>query len=171
MEASNKQRLAVASLVLSAAGFASIVQHESYTDKAIIPTKNDRPTVGFGSTFKEDGSPVRMGDTTTPPQAIARSLDHIQKDEAGLKGCVQMPLHQVEYDTLVNFAYQYGAQKTCSSAMVKEINQGNYAKACEGYKRYRYSGGFDCSIPGNKVCAGVWVRNLERYNTCMEAQQ
>ena len=32
-----------------AAAFGALVTHEAYTDKAVIPTKGDRPTVGFGS--------------------------------------------------------------------------------------------------------------------------
>ena len=173
MEAQNKQRTAIAALVLSAAGFVGIVQHEGYTDKAAIPTKtkSDRPTVGFGSTFRDDGSPVRMGDTITPPQAVARSYAHIANDEAGLKRCVTAPLNQGEYDTLVNFAYQYGVARTCASAMVQEANAGNYSQSCEGYLLYRKSGGFDCSTPGNKICAGVWARNVQRYKTCMGVAQ
>ena len=34
---------------------------EDYTDRAVIPTKGDVPTVGFGSTRHEDGSRVQMG--------------------------------------------------------------------------------------------------------------
>ena len=170
MDAKSKQRLAVAILSLSAAGFVGIVQHEGYTSSAVIPTTNDRPTVGFGSTFREDGTPVQMGDTITPQRAVARSFAHIAKDEAGLKRCITAPLHQREYDVLVDFAYQYGVQATCNSTMVRQVNAGQYALACEGYKRYRYSGGFDCSTPGNRRCWGVWERNLKRYNNCMEAQ-
>lgn len=170
MESRNKQRLAVAILSLSAAGFVGILQHEGYTDRAVVPTVNDRPTVGYGSTFREDGTPVQMGDTITPAKAVARSFAHIAKDEAGLKRCITAPLHQREYDVLVDFTYQYGVQATCKSAMVRAVNAGNYALACEGYKRYRYSGGFDCSTPGNRRCWGVWERNLKRYNNCMEAQ-
>ena len=165
-----KARIAVGALTFSLAGFVSLVAHESYTDKAIIPTKNDRPTVGLGSTFREDGSPVQMGDTITPPRAIARSAAHIAKDEAGLKKCVTGPLTQGEYDVLVDFAYQYGTSATCSSSMVREINAGNYVASCNAYTLYKRSGGFDCSIPGNRVCYGVWARNLERKSKCLKAQ-
>src|SRR5512134_3038107 len=96
----SRNRIAVASLALSAAGLVGIVVHEGYTDRAEIPTKNDRPTVGFGSTFREDGSPVEMGDTIDPVKAIIRSAAHIAKDESGLKQCVKAPLYQEEYDTL-----------------------------------------------------------------------
>jgi lysozyme len=164
-------RLAVSALSLSLAGFVGLVAHESYTDKAIVPTKNDRPTVGFGSTFRDDGSPVQMGDTITPPRAIARSAAHIAKDEAGLKRCVTGPMSQVEYDVLVDFAYQYGVAAACLSSMVRETNAGNYVAACNAYTLYKRSGGFDCSTPGNKICAGVWKRSLERQAKCLEAQQ
>ena len=165
-----KHRVVVAALSLSAMGFAGLVMEESYTDRAVIPTKGDRPTVGFGSTFRDDGTPVQMGDTITPARAIARSVAHIAKDEAGLKRCVTGAMSQTEYDILVKFSYQYGVTATCNSSMVRNINAGQYAQACEGYTLYRYSAGFDCSTPGNRVCGGVWTRNLERRDACRAAQ-
>ena len=164
-----RQRSAVAVLVLSAAGLLGIVAQEGYTERAIVPTKNDRPTVGFGSTFRDDGAPVQLGDTIKPVPALQRSLAHIAKDEAGLKRCVTGELYQAEYDILVDFSYQYGTRKTCASAMVRHINTGNYVASCNSYPLYKYSGGFDCSIPGNKVCAGVWTRNLARRDACLKA--
>lgn len=164
-----KLRAPIAALTLSAAAFVGLLVEESFTSRAIIPTKNDRPTVGFGSTFKEDGSPVKMGDTITAPQAVARALNHIEKDEGRLKACVKMPVSQVEYDLLVNHSYQYGVARTCSSEMVTQINAGNYVASCVGYLRYKKSGGYDCSTPGNRICAGVWARSQHRYKTCMEA--
>jgi lysozyme len=164
------ERKHIAALALSASALVGLIAHEGYTDKAVIPTKNDRPTVGFGSTFKEDGSPVKMGDTITPHKAIARTLNHIQKDEINIRSCVKAPLSQVEYDTMVDFAYQYGTGKLCSSDVVKQANAENYTASCKGYLLYRYSGGYDCSTPSNKRCSGVWARSQERHNTCMGAQ-
>lgn len=159
----------VAALSLSAAGFVGILASEGYTEKAVVPTQNDRPTVGFGSTFREDGSPVQMGDRITPQQAVVRSLNHIASSESGLKRCVTGALSQTEYDVLVDFAYQYGTAATCRSSIVKHINAGRYTEACNAYLLYRFSGGFDCSTPGNRVCAGVWARNVERQKTCLSA--
>jgi GH24 family phage-related lysozyme (muramidase) len=161
----------IATLVLSAGGLVGVVAQEGYTDKAVIPTKNDRPTVGFGSTYREDDSPVAMGDTITPQKALARTLAHIEKDEARLKGCVTAPLSQAEYDLLVDFSYQYGVAATCASTMVRQLNAGNYAAACSGYTLYKFSGGFDCSLPPNaRICGGVWTRNQERQRRCLAAQ-
>ncbi len=89
-------RIAIGALSLSAAGFVGLISHEGFTDRAIIPVKGDRPTVGFGSTFRDDGSPVQMGDTITAPRAVQRSFNHIAKDEQGIKQCVTAPLFQRE---------------------------------------------------------------------------
>jgi GH24 family phage-related lysozyme (muramidase) len=163
-------RISIGALALSAAGLVGLITHESYTDRAIIPVKGDRPTVGFGSTFRDDGSPVKMGDTITPPKAIARTLAHIGKDESRLKQCVKAPLHQAEYDLLVDHSYQYGAAATCSSTLVKHVNAGRYADACAAYLSWRYVKKRDCSIRSNG-CYGVWLRAQERNAKCMEAQR
>lgn len=165
----SKPRMVIAALSLSAAAFVGIMISEDYTDRAVIPTKNDRPTVGFGSTFRDDGTPVQMGDTITPPKAVARSFNHIVASETGLKRCVTGAMTQGEYDVLVDFAYQYGVAATCRSSMVRHTNAGRYAEACEAYLLYRFSGGFDCSTPGNRICAGVWTRNVERRAKCLAA--
>jgi len=166
----NQIRAAIGTLAVSAAALVGLVSHEGYTDKAVIPVKNDRPTVGFGSTFKEDGSPVKMGDTITPHQALARTLAHINKDESGIKQCVKAPLKQVEYDTMVDFAYQYGVPTLCSSTIVKQANAGNYRASCDAYLLYKRAGGYDCSTPGNRRCPGVWERSKKRQAACMGAQ-
>lgn len=163
-------RVAVAALSLSAAALVAKVAYEGYTDTAIIPVAGDRPTVGFGSTFREDGSPVQMGDRITPPKAVARTYAHIQKDEAGIKRCITAPLNQVEYDLLVDFAYQYGVPTLCRSSIVSDLNAGKYATACEGYLKYKFVAGRDCAIRANG-CYGVWTRSQDRHRKCIEAQR
>jgi lysozyme len=163
----HEMRVKVAALSLSAAALVGLAVHEGYTDRAIIPTKGDRATVGFGSTFKEDGSFVKMGDTTNPVQALQRTMNHIQKDETGVKSCVTASLYQHEYDTMVDFAYQYGVPTLCRSSIVKFANQGMYKESCDSYLLYKYAAGYDCSTPGNKRCYGVWERQLKRQQSCL----
>ncbi len=167
---STGKRTIVMALGLSAMALVGLVADEGYTDKAIIPTQGDRPTVGFGSTYRPDGTPVRPGDTITPQRALAWTMAHIGQDEAAIKACVTAPLHQVEYDTMVDFSYQYGAKTLCASSIVSLANAGRYAESCGAYLRYRYAAGYDCSTPGNKRCAGVWTRQLKRHAACMAVQ-
>lgn len=163
------KRNAVAALSLSAAALVGLLAHEGYSDRAIIPVAGDRPTVGFGSTIRDDGSPVRMGDTITPPKAVARSYAHIARDEAGIKACVTAPLTQGEYDTMVDFAYQYGVPTLCKSSIVRHANAGRYKEACDAYLLYKRVAGRDCSIRANG-CYGVWTRSQDRQRRCLEAQ-
>lgn len=166
-----KTRLIVASLSLSAAGLVGLVAHEGYTDRAVVPIPGDRPTVGFGSTFREDGTPVKITDTTTPPKALRMTLAHIGKDELRLKQCVTGELTQVEFDVLVDFAYWRGRGGACRSDVVKHINAGDYVAACEAYLNLdsRRAAGRDCKDPANR-CRGVWLRAQERYRKCMGVQ-
>lgn len=162
-------RTTITALSLSAVAFVGLVSHEGFTDRAVIPVKGDRPTVGFGSTFDDQGKPVQMGDTITAPQAVKRSFAHIAKDESRIKQCVTAPLAQYEYDTLVDHAYQYGAGATCSSEVVRLTNLGQYAAACQAYLNWRRVAGRDCSVRSNG-CYGVWLRSQERVKKCMGAE-
>lgn len=167
----SRVRVAVGGLALSAAGFIGIALSEQYVGTAMIPTKNDRPTVGFGSTFHEDGVPVKLGETTTPTRALVMAAAHIGKEEkifrASLPG---VKLYQDEYDVYMDWVYQYGTGAWAKSSMRSRLLTGDYAGACKALLLYKFSGGYDCSKPGNKVCAGVWTRQIERHKKCMEAQ-
>lgn len=166
-----KARIIVAALSLSAVAFIGLTTDEGYTGAAVIPTKGDVPTMGFGSTTHADGRPVRIGDTTTPPKALARTLQYIQADEADMRKTLEgVALHQAEYDTYIDWRYQYGASAWRSSSMLRELRAGNYPAACQALLKYRFSAGYDCSTPGNRVCAGVWTRQLKRHAACMAVQ-
>ena len=168
----NHPRTFIGALALSAAGLIALVAHEGYTDKAVVPVPGDRPTVGFGSTFNPDGSPVKMGDTVTPQKALRMTLAHVGKDELNLKRCVTGELSQAEYDLLVDFAYWRGSGGACRSEVVQAINRRDYLAQCEAYLNLdsRRAAGKDCKDPANR-CRGVWLRAQERHRTCMEAQQ
>lgn len=173
------QRIAIATLALSASALAALIAHEGYTDHAVIPVKGDVPTLGYGSTTHADGTPVRMGDTTTREEAMQRTLLYVQKQDLQMHGCIKVPLHQEEYDVMADFAYQYGIGALCKSSMVRLANAGDYAGSCRAYREYRFVGKganrYDCSttINGkrNTRCWGVWQRQLQRQAECMLAQQ
>jgi len=165
-----RSRVAIGSLALSAAALVGLAVSEGYTDRAIIPTKGDVPTYGFGMTHRADGSRVQLGDTTNPVQALQRKLDYIQRDEAIIKRCVTAPLHQAEYDVYIDFAYNIGINGFCGSTLVKRLNAGDYAGACNAILDWRRAAGYDCSTPGNKRCWGLWERRLAAHSKCMAAQ-
>lgn len=170
-----KGRVAVGLLTLSAMGLIAIATSEHYTETAVIPTKGDVPTLGFGSTRHEDGSPVKLGERTDPVRALRTVQAHISKDEAAFRQSLpNVYLTQGEYDLYLDFTYQYGIGNWRSSSMRRALLDGDYAKACGALLRWRYAGGYDCStlVNGqpNKRCWGVWKRQLERHAKCLAEQ-
>jgi len=147
-------RRVLSSLVLSAAALVGIALSEGYSDTAIIPIKDDVPTLGFGST---EG--VKLGDKTTPVKALARTLQDIQKFEGAIKKCVVVPLHQYEYDAYVNLAYNIGTGAFCGSTLVKKLNTTDYAGACQEILRWDRAKGMKIK--------GLTVRRQAEYQKCI----
>lgn len=167
----NKARVVVAALTLSAAGLIGIVSSESYVGEAMVPTQGDRPTLGFGSTFHADGTPVKMGEKITPVRALVTAQTHLAREENIFRESLPgVALSQAEYDLYVDWVYQYGTGNWMQSSMRRNLIAGNYVAACDALLMWRRAGGFDCSTPGNKRCWGVWARQQERHRACMEAQ-
>lgn len=159
----NRPRNALAALTLSAAALVGLVMQEGYTDRAIIPVKGDAPTIGFGTT-----GGVKMGDTITPPKALARALTDVQKFEGALKQCVTVPLHQHEYDAFVGFSYNVGSVAFCRSGIVRKLNAGDYPGACREILRWTYFQGKNCAAPENaRLCGGLAKRRQEEYRQCI----
>lgn len=160
-------RSAVAVLTVSAIGFAGIVMKEGYTEKAIIPIPGDRPTMGFGSTFKEDGAAVTMQDTTTPQKAVRLAVAHIAKDEVALKRCFgDAVMYQHEWDAFVRLAHNVGAGGVCKSSIVPKVQHGDYEAACNTILDFKKAIGKDCSVRSNG-CYGVWLDRLATHKLCL----
>lgn len=160
-----KARALVTSLALSAAGLVGLALHEGYTSRAVIPVKGDVPTLGFGSTRG-----VRLGDTTTPPQALARAQREISTEyEPALKRCLPgVMLTQGEYDAYVDTAYNIGTAAFCRSTMARRLVAGDHAGACQAILMWKMYHGHDCSAAANqRLCGGLWARRQRAHSLCL----
>lgn len=144
----------IAALSLSAIVFGSLVAYEGYSDRAYVPVPGDVATIGFGTT---EG--VQMGDTITPPKAVARALQDVAKFEGAVKQCVHVPLHQFEYDSFIEISYNIGTSAFCGSTLVKKLNAGDYEGACKEILRWdRFHG---------KPLRGLTIRRQGEYRLCL----
>lgn len=126
-----KARIVIGALTLSASALVGIAVHEGYRGEAYIPVKGDVPTIGFGTT-----AGVQPGDRIEPVQALVRKLADVQRFEGALKECVRVPLHQHEYDAFLSLAYNIGPGAFCGSTLVRRLNAGDYAGACNEILRW-----------------------------------
>ena len=148
------ERKGVAGLGLSAVALVALLLSEGYSDKAIEPVPGDKLTIGFGTT---DG--VKQGDKITPPKAVARALTDVQAFEGALKQCVRVPLSQNEYDALISLSYNIGSSAFCKSTLVRKLNAGDYAGACEAIKSWdKFQG---------KPLKGLTLRREREYQQCI----
>ncbi|MBT0667036.1 glycoside hydrolase family protein [Novosphingobium profundi] len=167
--------MAVALLTMSATGFAAWQASEGFTDHAVIPTKGDVPTIGHGSTYYEDGTRVKLGDTITRQRAaeLARNLNKAEERKFA-QSIPDVELTQDEFDLYMDFIGQYGSGTWARSSMRRDLIAGKYVAACNDLLKYRYAAGYDCSTringkPNNR-CWGVWTRQQERNRKCLAAQ-
>ena len=176
-------RKAIATLAVSLAGVATWIASEGSSPVVPgpdgttllaphIPTKGDVPTIGHGSTRYEDGTKVSLADAPiTRDRAVQLARNLMSEDEARFRASLPgVKLYQEEYDLYIDFVGQYGIGRWRSSSMRRHLLTGNYTAACKALLLYKYSAGYDCSTPGNKICYGVWDRQLKRYNACMAVQ-
>ena len=166
----NKTKISVAILAASAAFFSSLELHEGYSAK---PYKDSGGVVtqGIGSTTKPEGAKIKMTDppiTRKTAQEWAKA--HVAKDEVVFrKSMPGVKLSQVEYDIYLDFTYNFGQANWNQSSMLRNLKAGQYVQACKSLLKWKYVAKKDCSIRKNG-CYGVWVRQQERYQKCMEAQ-
>lgn len=155
-------RVKIAGLGASAALLVALVSHEGYRETAYTPVPGDVATVGFGSTTRPDGSPVRIGDKTNPVEALQRTLAHLQQDESGIKRCVTAPLTQGEFDAYASLVYNIGPGAFCKSALVRKLNKLDYDGACREILNWdKFKG---------KPLRGLTTRRQEEYGRCMEGK-
>ena len=147
-------RRALAALSLSGMGLVAIVMNEGYNSTAYIPVKGDVPTIGFGTT-----KGVKLGDRTTPQNALKRALTDINQFEGALKQCVKVPLTQGEYDAYISLSYNIGSFAFCNSTLVKRLNAGRYKDACTEILQWD-------RFKGQKL-AGLTKRRTEEYHLCL----
>lgn len=129
--ASLRGRALAAALALSAAGLVAIAHYEGYTDRAVVPVDGDVPTIGFGTT-----SGVRLGDTTTPPKALARLLADASAAQKAVARCTTAPVTQAQFDSLVSLAYNIGGEAYCGSTLVRRLNAGDCRGAGAEFARW-----------------------------------
>jgi len=92
---------------------------------AYMPTPEDRPTIGWGST----GADIAMGLTWTQAQCDARFAADLAKFAAGVSTAVTAETAQHQFDAMVSLAYNIGLGAFKSSTLLRLHNAGDFAGA------------------------------------------
>ena len=115
------------------------------------------PTIGYGSTRYEDGRAVSMSDPSiTEQRATDLVMATLSKEYVpAVLRYVTRPMTQGQFDALVDFAYNCGAQNLRTSTLLKKVNADDFSGAAAEFGKWVNGG-------GKKLPGLVKRRELER---------
>ena len=81
------------------------------------------PTIGYGSTYYENGTRVQMSDAPITKQRAEQLLQHTADRFASkVVNLLKKPVTQNQFNALVSFAFNVGSGALASSTLLKLVN-------------------------------------------------
>lgn len=112
------------------------------------------PTIGYGNTFYEDGTPVKMGEAITKDRAERMLFHTVARFQAAVDGVVTSKINQNQLDALTSFAYNVGIGALQRSTLLKKVNANpNDPTIRNEFMRWTRAGG--------RVLRGLEIRRKE----------
>lgn len=116
------------------------------------------------------GPGVVKGKRYTDAECAALEQAHLTRMLAYMGRCVTEPVTEGELLAYGHFTYNIGEAAFCRSTLVKKLNAGDHAGACQQMARFTWAGGKDCRVKANK-CSGLPKRRDYEVAMCMESIQ
>ena len=121
---------------ISRNGLKLIQEYEDFRAKAYLDIKGV-PTIGFGTTYYQDGTKVQLGDICTRSQAEAWFMNDCKALDAFLdRNVTQEKLTQNQFDALASFIYNVGRSAFIGSTMYRLIKLGKMNEAADEFLRW-----------------------------------
>lgn len=107
-------------------------KYKAYKDSAGIWTN------GVGHT----GSDVWPGQVVDEAQVMAWLTQDLKEAEDAVNRLVKVPLTQGQFDALVSFTFNLGAERLEESTLLKKLNAKDYEGARKEFQRWVFAGGY-----------------------------
>lgn len=109
------------------------------TFTAYLPTPNDKPTIGWGST----GADINLGMAPwTQAQCDAQFAHDLTQFAQGVtRAAGDVPVTQNQFDALVSLAYNIGLAAFESSTLLRLHKAGDYAGAAAEFPKWDHQAG------------------------------
>ena len=80
------------------------------------------PTIGYGATYYQNGTKVKIGDRITQEQANDLLEFHIQDFAKGVARLVTSEINENQFSALVSFAFNLGVGNLKKSTLLRKVN-------------------------------------------------
>ena len=126
---------------ISSRGLELIKDFEGFSSTSYLcPAKI--PTIGWGNTFYEDGTRVKLGEQISKTDAL-KLLEVIANRDFADKifPSIKVKVTQSQFDAMVSLAYNIGVGAFLKSTLLKKVNAGDFIGASEEFLKWNKSGG------------------------------
>jgi len=128
-------------------GIQLIKEFEGFRSKPYLDAVS-KPTIGYGSTFYENNTPVKMSDPAIDETRATQLLKNKLNTEfcPGVEKAVTSKLTDNQFAACVCFAYNVGLGNLKQSTLLRCLNAKNYKDAAGEFLRWNKAGGI--VLPG-----------------------
>ena len=141
-----------AALAVSVIGGAEGLRQTAYPDPA---TRGNPWTICYGHTGH-----VSPGERESIAQCKALLLADLNKEADGIDQCIHVTMPDTRYVAVLSLAHNIGVGGVCRSSVVRLLNEGRTAEACDFFLHYNRAAGF--------VMPGLTRRREEEKSLCLE---
>ena len=126
---------------ISPRGLELIKDFEGFSSTSYLCVAK-KVTIGFGNTFYEDGTKVKLGDQISKTDAL-KLLEVIANRDFADKifPSIKVKVTQSQFDAMVSLAYNIGAGAFLKSTLLKKVNAGDFAGAADQFLRWNKANG------------------------------
>ena len=105
------------------------------------------PTIGYGNTFYEDGSKVKMGDAITRERAEKMLFQTVMSFQTQVRAAVTSNITPNQLSALTSFTYNVGIEALRRSTLLKMVNTNpNDSAICSEFAKWNKANGV--TLPG-----------------------
>lgn len=124
----HKKKVAAAAIATGLVGGFEGLRTAAYPDPA---TKGEPWTICYGET-----KGVKRGDRKTPDECKTMLGESLGGYIDGVTGCLTVEVGPHRLAALTSFAYNVGSKTVCNSSVVRRLNAGEGAAACDDLMKY-----------------------------------
>ena len=126
---------------ISPRGLELIKDFEGFSSSAYLCVAK-KVTIGWGNTFYEDGTKVKLGDQISKTDAL-KLLEVIANRDFADKifPSIKVKVTQSQFDAMVSLAYNIGTGAFLKSTLLKKVNSNDFTGASEEFLRWNKANG------------------------------
>ena len=125
---------------VSSKGLELIKEFEGFSSVAYLCSAK-KATIGYGNTFWEDGTPVKIGDQISKERAETLLKHVVDNFSVAVEVDIKIEVSQNQFDAMVSLAYNIGLGAFKNSTLLRQLNRGNFVGASQEFLRWDKSNG------------------------------